>query len=110
MPISTHSAPTSYPTFQLTPSYISPCPTSHPTLHLTPTYTACVTEEPGLYEAVVPVVINEQWATPYQMLYISGQLQEPKVWFDPPGICMTPVPLLTDIHCEFNVLASQYQT
>ena len=66
-------------------------------------------EEPGLYEAVVPVVINEQWATPYQMLYISGQLQEPKVWFDPPGICMTPVPLLTDIHCEFNVLASQYQ-
>ncbi|XP_070190234.1 cilia and flagella-associated protein 47-like isoform X3 [Littorina saxatilis] len=65
--------------------------------------------EPGLYDAVVPVIINEQWDTPYQMLYITGKLQEPKVWFDPPGICMTPVPLLTDIHCEFNVLASQYQ-
>ena len=66
------------------------------------------TEEPGVYEAVVPVVISEQWDKPYQMLYIRGQLQEPKIWFDPPGICMTPVPLLTDIHCEFNVLASQY--
>ncbi|XP_076467202.1 cilia and flagella-associated protein 47-like [Babylonia areolata] len=66
-------------------------------------------KEPGVYEAVVPVVINEQWDKPYQMLYITGQLREPKVWFDPPGICLTPVPLLTDVHCEFNVLASQYQ-
>lgn len=65
-------------------------------------------KNPGFYEAVVPVVIDNQWSDPYQMLYITGQLKEPKIWFDPPGICMTPVPLLTDFHFEFNLFASQY--
>ncbi|KAL8606797.1 hypothetical protein ACOMHN_049626 [Nucella lapillus] len=66
-------------------------------------------KEAGVYEAVVPVVIHEQWDKPYQMLHIVGELQEPQLGFDPPGICLTPVPLLTDVHCEFSILASQYQ-
>ncbi|KAK7478911.1 hypothetical protein BaRGS_00029892 [Batillaria attramentaria] len=68
-----------------------------------------MTDEPGIYECVVPVVINELWDTPYQFLHITGRLEEPRIWFDPPGICLTPVPLVTDVSCEFNVLASQYR-
>ncbi|XP_055954756.1 cilia and flagella-associated protein 47 [Patella vulgata] len=64
---------------------------------------------PGRYEAVVPIIVNEEWTKPYQYLQVMGELKAPKIWFDPPSLCLTPVPLLTEISGEFNLLASQYK-
>ncbi|XP_048239518.1 cilia and flagella-associated protein 47-like isoform X3 [Haliotis rufescens] len=65
--------------------------------------------QPGKFECLVPVVLDELWDKPYQYLHILGELKAPRVWFDPLAICLTPVPLTTEVSCEFNILGSQYR-
>lgn len=72
------------------------------------TFTLLSSEKPGFYECQVPVVIKNRWEAPCQTLTITGCLEESYIQFDPPGVCLTPVPLLTEISCEFNILAFKY--
>ncbi|KAH9504693.1 Cilia- and flagella-associated protein 47 [Bulinus truncatus] len=66
-------------------------------------------ESPGQYRVTVPVVINSDWAKPFQFLEIYGELKSPTIWFDPPRILLTPVPLLTETSMEFTIMASNYR-
>ena len=65
-------------------------------------------DRPGHFEAMVPMVLNDEWDTPYQLLTLVGELTSPRLWFDPLAIVLTPVPLDTAVSAEFQVMASNY--
>lgn len=68
-----------------------------------------LTEEPGRYEVLLPVILNDDYEKPYQYLQVVAELKAPKLWFDPLAIVLTPVPLVTDVSSEFTLFAAQFR-
>lgn len=66
-------------------------------------------EVAGFYSCLVPVVINGNYDNPYQYVQINGVLKSPRVTFDPPAVCLLPVPLWTEISEDFTILCTQYR-
>ncbi|XP_055888207.1 cilia and flagella-associated protein 47-like isoform X1 [Biomphalaria glabrata] len=66
-------------------------------------------DSPGRYEVKIPVVINSNWAKPFQFLELFGQLESPKVWFNLPRIELIPVPLSTETYMDFLVCGNNYR-
>ena len=67
-----------------------------------------MTVRPGFYNVSVPVVVDDEFDKPYQYITLSGELQAPRMWFDPLAVVLTPVPLDTEISTEFQILAANY--
>ena len=65
-------------------------------------------KKPGYYEAVVPVIVNEEWSKPFTHISVTGLLKAPKITFDPLAIVLTPTPLDTPVTVEFRLLTSNY--
>ena len=55
------------------------------------------------------MVLNDNYEKPYQYLQVVAELKAPKLWFDPLGIVLTPVPLATEVSSEFTLFASQFK-
>ncbi|XP_053397416.1 cilia- and flagella-associated protein 47-like isoform X4 [Mercenaria mercenaria] len=66
-------------------------------------------KEPGRYEVLLPVILNDNYEKPYQYLQVVAELKAPKLWFDPLAIVLTPVPLLTEVSSEFTMFAAQFR-
>ncbi|XP_059154686.1 cilia- and flagella-associated protein 47-like isoform X2 [Physella acuta] len=66
-------------------------------------------ESAGQYQVTIPVVINSNWSKPFQFIEIYGELKSPKMWFNPPKLFFTPVPLATEVSIDFTILASNYR-
>ena len=66
--------------------------------------------EPGRYEALFPIILNDNYEKPYQYLQVTAELKAPKLWFDPLAIVLTPVPLTTEVSTEFTLHAAQFKT
>ena len=65
--------------------------------------------EPGVYEANIPLILNNDFEHPYRVLRLTGELEAPIVVFEPEIIHFTPVPLKTSISVEFNIIAKGYR-
>ena len=65
-------------------------------------------DKPGHYEVSLPIVLNDDYETPYQYISLSGELKCPHVWFDPLAIVLTPVPLDMEISADFLIMATDY--
>lgn len=54
------------------------------------------------------MVVNEDYEKPCCALRLSGQLQAERVWFNPPGVVLTPVPLDVEVAQQVQILVSCY--
>ena len=63
---------------------------------------------PGFYNVSVPIVLDDEFDTPYQYISLSGELQAQRMWFDPLAVVLTPVPLDTEISADFQIMAANY--
>ncbi len=67
-----------------------------------------ISARPGYYESSVPLVLNEDYERPYCKLSLTGDLQAPRIWFNPPALVLTPVPLNIHAVQQVHVFASNY--
>jgi hypothetical protein len=68
----------------------------------------CFPAKPGIYEVALPVVVDDEFERPYQMITLKGELKASQLWFDPLAVVLTPVPLHIELTSDFQILASNY--
>lgn len=64
-------------------------------------------EEPITYLADVAIRLNDNLFD-YRILSLIGEIQSPKIIFDPPFICFTPVPLDITAGVDIRILPQNY--
>ncbi|XP_072178621.1 cilia- and flagella-associated protein 47-like [Diadema setosum] len=66
-------------------------------------------EEPGEFQAKVPIILDGATDRPYQYLNVHGILKSPQLTFDPLAIVLTPVPLSTKVSADFTIRAAGFR-
>lgn len=66
-------------------------------------------DKPGHFEVMVPLLLDDDHEKPYQWIQLVGELKAPRMWFDPPSIVLTPLPLDMNVTSEFTAIAAHYK-
>lgn len=66
-------------------------------------------EEPGEFQAKIPIILDGAKDRPYQYLNVHGILKSPQLTFDPLAIVLTPVPLSTKVSADFTIRAAGFR-
>ncbi|XP_041462969.1 cilia- and flagella-associated protein 47-like isoform X1 [Lytechinus variegatus] len=66
-------------------------------------------EEPGEFQAKIPIILDGATDRPYQYINLHGILKSPQLTFDPLAIVLTPVPLSTKVSADFTIRAAGFR-
>ena len=76
---------------------------------ISPSLPSSFADEPGEYNAKIPVILGQDKEHPYQYLHLKGILKSPQLEFDPLAIVLTPVPLSTKVAADFTINAAGFK-